>query len=248
MGALKTAYLALAAMALAAQGAPEGSSGQQEPAPQKAVVDGSWAFVQEDGSCAVSLNLISRARPAVLVKVNRTEGWTLLSVIGIEAKNSRGREVPLFLEVDGRMAASSDKGEFMTKGEPAYLWRFSPAYGDRLTKAKTLEISFGLEDSMLIPLSGGDAARNAMLSCLKPETAPPVASSAPQSPAPPRKADRRFCKFGYCPCDRTDPDYGGVDSQICRTREAGMPVSDEWMIIGANARDARRQIREFNGN
>jgi hypothetical protein len=27
-----------------------------------------------------------------------------------------------------------------------------------------------------------------------------------------------------------------------------MAVSDEWMIIGANARDARRQLREFNGH
>ena len=93
MSAIKTAYLTLASMALAAEGAPEGRSAQQEPVPQKAVVDGSWAFVQEDGSCAVSLNLISRARPAVLVKVNRTEGWTLLSVIGIEAKSPSSKVV-----------------------------------------------------------------------------------------------------------------------------------------------------------
>lgn len=245
MDVLHTVFRALAALALAAQGAPESSSLRQETAPQNAVLDGAWVFVQESASCAVSMSYTSRIRPAVMIQVDREAGWTLLSVIGIEAKNSRGREVPLFLDVDERMAPSSEKGEFTLKGEPAYLWRFSPEYGERLTKAKTLKIQFGVEDSIFIQLAGGNAARDAMLACLKPNAAPPVPSSAP---APQRKADRRFCKFGYCPCDRTDPDYGGVDSQICRTRGAGMPVTDEWMIIGANARDARRQLREFNGN
>jgi hypothetical protein len=248
MDILHTVFRSLAALALTVQGAPESSSLRQETAPQNAVLDGTWVFVQESASCGVTMNYTSRVRPAVMIKVDQNEGWTLLSVIGIEAKNSQGRTVPLFLDVDERMAPSSEKGEFTLKGEPAYLWRFSSDYGERLTKAKTLKIQFGVENSIFIQLSGGNAARDAMLACLKPIAAPPVVRSAPASPAAQRKADRRFCKFGYCPCDRTDPDYGGVDSQICRTREAGMPVTDEWMIIGANARDARRQLREFNGN
>jgi len=248
MGAFRTVCLALAGFALAGQSVPDSGSSPPEAVTDNALLDGPWMFLRQPASCAVSLNYPSRTRPAVMIQVDQKENWTLLSVIGIEPKNPRGREVPLFLDVDGRMVLSKEEGETRIKGEPAYFWLFSPDYGERLTKAKTLKISFGLGDSMVIPLSGGAAARNAMLACLKPETAPPIASSAPVSPAPPRKADRRFCKFGYCPCDRTDPDYGGVDPQICRTREAGMPVSDEWMIIGANARDARRQIREFNGN
>lgn len=248
MEALQTTIGTLALVALAAQGAPESSPLPSETAPQSAVQDGSWVFLRQNASCAVSMNYTSRTRPAVMIQVDHKKGWTLLSVIGIEAKNSRGREVPFFLDVDGRMAPSSEKGEFTLKDDPAYLWRFSPDYGERLTKARRLKVSIGVEESIVIHLSGGDTARDAMLACLKPEVAPPVASSAPISPAPQRKADRRFCKFGYCPCDRNDADYGGVDPQICRTREAGMPVSDEWMIIGANARDARRQIREFNGN
>lgn len=248
MDVLRTGFRTLALLALTAQSTPEISLPKQEAAPKDAVLDGSWVFVQEGSSCGISMNYTSQVRPAVMVQVDRTEGWTLLSIVGIEAKNSRGREVPLFLDVDERMAPSREKGDFKLKGEPAYLWRFSPDYGERLTKAKTLRVQFGAESSTVVHLVGGDAARNAMLACIMPKSAPPVANPLPNTPAPPRKADRRFCKFGYCPCDRSDPDYGGVDSQICRTREAGMPVSDEWMIIGANARDARRQLREFNRN
>lgn len=247
MGALKTVCLALAAFALAGQSVPESGSSSPEVSPDNAVLDGSWMFLRQPTSCAISLNYPSHTRPAVMIQVDAKENWTLLSVIGIKPKNTRGREATLFLDVDERLVLSKEKGETRIKGEPAYFWLFSPDYGERLAKAKTLKISLGLEDSMVIPLSGGDAARNAMLACLKPMAAPPVASSAPASPSPQRKADHRFCWFDYCPCDTADPDYGGPDAFICRRKKAGLPVDDEMMSGAAGMRDVRRQIREHRG-
>ena len=211
------------------------------------LIDGNWRFLKGESSCSLSINYPSIHRPAVLVQADENENWALLTIVGVEAEDNQGRPTYVFLDVDGRIAISKDKGPIKVKGEPGYVWSFPIDFADRLARARSLKIQFGAQGSTTLNLNGGDGARSAMLACLKPQTAQPVTSPEPAAPKPDRKADRRFCKFGYCPCDRTDPDYGGVDSQICRTRAAGMPVSDEWMIIGANGRDARRQLREFNG-
>ena len=211
------------------------------------LVDGSWRFLKGEKLCSLSINYPSIYRPAVLVQADENENLTLLTIVGIDAEDNQGRPTYVFLDVDGGIAISKDKGPIKVKGEPGYAWSFSIDFAERLTKARSLKIQFGAQGTTTLNLKGGDGARSAMLECLKPQTSQPVTIPEPPARTPERKADRRFCKFGYCPCDRTDPDYGGVDSQICRTRAAGMPVSDEWMIIGANGRDARRQLREFNG-
>lgn len=62
----------------------------------------------------------------------------------------------------------------------------------------------------------------------------------------PSVADRYIgCYDGYCPCDTSDPDYGGMDEVICRQVRNGIRVDREIMIIAASARDARRQLRTF---
>ena len=52
------------------------------------------------------------------------------------------------------------------------------------------------------------------------------------------------CWMDYCPCDKSDPDYGGADVTICRNLKAGLTVSDDLMSGAAGMRDARRQLRE----
>lgn len=97
-------------------------------------------------------------------------------------------------------------------------------------------------------------------------TAPPIASpSASPTPAPspitvaqpsrpaaeiaereapaPDPAD--MCWMDYCPCDTSDPDYGGADPILCRNLRGGVRVTDDMMSIGAGGRDARKQLREY---
>ena len=54
------------------------------------------------------------------------------------------------------------------------------------------------------------------------------------------------CWQGYCPCDTTDPDYGGADVVVCRNLRGGIPVDAQIFSGAAGLRDARRQLREFN--
>lgn len=54
------------------------------------------------------------------------------------------------------------------------------------------------------------------------------------------------CSGSYCPCDTSDPDYGGADVPVCNLLSAGGNVDQTTMTNAANLRDARRQIREFN--
>lgn len=54
------------------------------------------------------------------------------------------------------------------------------------------------------------------------------------------------CWADYCPCDRTNPDFGGIDVTICRNLKMGIEVSDEQFSFGAQSRDARQQLREFD--
>jgi hypothetical protein len=56
---------------------------------------------------------------------------------------------------------------------------------------------------------------------------------------------RGKCWADYCPCDKSDPDYGGADVTICRNLKMGVPVDADMMSAAAGLRDARRQIREF---
>lgn len=61
-----------------------------------------------------------------------------------------------------------------------------------------------------------------------------------------RASDRNIgCFDGYCPCDTSDPDYGGADETVCRQVRNGIRVDREVMVIAASARDTRRQLREF---
>jgi len=55
------------------------------------------------------------------------------------------------------------------------------------------------------------------------------------------------CWQDYCPCDRSDPDYGGMDATLCRNLRGGVDVDDQLFAAAAASRDARRQIREFDG-
>lgn len=54
------------------------------------------------------------------------------------------------------------------------------------------------------------------------------------------------CWADYCPCDTSDPDYGGADVPLCRSLKMGVAVSDEMVAAAAGLRDARKQIREFD--
>ena len=56
------------------------------------------------------------------------------------------------------------------------------------------------------------------------------------------------CWMDYCPCDTSDRDYGGADKFLCDRVKAGLPVEDELMSNASGARDARRQLREFDWN
>ena len=77
-----------------------------------------------------------------------------------------------------------------------------------------------------------------------PKPAPsPVAEAAEAEKAPPEPVS--LCWMDYCPCDTSDPDYGGSDPILCRRLRAGLPVEPELMSIGAGGRDARKQLREF---
>ena len=53
------------------------------------------------------------------------------------------------------------------------------------------------------------------------------------------------CLGDYCPCDTSDPAYGGADEVLCRNIENGVPVDDEAMASGAALRDARQQLDDF---
>lgn len=66
-----------------------------------------------------------------------------------------------------------------------------------------------------------------------------VADASDATPAP-------RCWDDYCPCDRSDPDFGYLDVTICRNLRMGYPVTDDQFAIGAQSRDARRALREFD--
>lgn len=57
-----------------------------------------------------------------------------------------------------------------------------------------------------------------------------------------------MCLADYCPCDTSDPDYGGADVTICRNLENGVLVENDLFAAAAGMRDARRQLREFNAS
>lgn len=61
-----------------------------------------------------------------------------------------------------------------------------------------------------------------------------------------QKAARERCWQDYCPCDTSDPDYGGADVTICRNLRGGVEVDDQIMSSGAAMRDSRRSLREFD--
>jgi hypothetical protein len=52
------------------------------------------------------------------------------------------------------------------------------------------------------------------------------------------------CWADYCPCDKSDPDYGGLDITLCRELRMGHDVSDSRMSNAAGNRDMRRMLRE----
>lgn len=53
------------------------------------------------------------------------------------------------------------------------------------------------------------------------------------------------CWMDYCPCDTSDPDYGYMDPVLCRDVESGRGMDAEVARLAAQARDARRALREF---
>lgn len=252
MALIKTFMGGMLAVAVALQGLTEAVPPTESDADQPVVVDGAWTFLREDAACTLSLNLRSRARPAILIKFLKGEGTTLLAVAGANVTNSLGRPLPLYLEIDDRAALGDESGDFKMNGEPAYLWAFPARYAPRLIKAKALSVGPALGSPKTIFMDGGEAAKNAMQSCVGLElprpfanvTPAPTPTPTPSPVVPAKKGDRRFCWFDYCPCDTADPDYGGPDAFICRRKKAGLPVDDEMMSGAAGMRDVRRQIRE----
>jgi len=70
-------------------------------------------------------------------------------------------------------------------------------------------------------------------------------SSVPEGNSTAQTSKDRRCFDGYCPCDTSDPDYGGMDELVCRLLRNDMHVDRETMVLAAASRDARRQLREF---
>lgn len=60
----------------------------------------------------------------------------------------------------------------------------------------------------------------------------------------PEDRDGELCWADYCPCDKSDPDYGYLDVSLCRNIKMGVAVNDKMMAAGAMSRDARRALRE----
>ena len=58
-------------------------------------------------------------------------------------------------------------------------------------------------------------------------------------------ASSNLCWQDYCPCE-PGQDGEGMEASLCRNLKAGIHVDDEVMAAAAMARDARRQIRDFN--
>jgi len=84
------------------------------------------------------------------------------------------------------------------------------------------------------------SSRQAITSGLTPNSDVDFPSDAfEEPPASPR------CWADYCPCDRSNPDFGYLDVTLCRKITMGRPVSPEEFEIGAGGRDARRGLREF---
>ena len=69
-----------------------------------------------------------------------------------------------------------------------------------------------------------------------------------EGPGRPNLAEAPECWGGYCPCDKSDPDYGYFDITLCRKVEMGRPISDSEFEIGAGSRDARKALREWKEN
>ena len=57
-------------------------------------------------------------------------------------------------------------------------------------------------------------------------------------------SSKERCWMGYCPCDTSDPYYGGADVLLWRQQSAGLPGDEEMMSAAAALRDARKQLRE----
>lgn len=71
---------------------------------------------------------------------------------------------------------------------------------------------------------------------------PPYGDEADQVAPTPRATEQ--CWSDYCPCDTSDPDYGGLDITICRNLRMGVEMTPDQFSIGATARDGRRLYRE----
>lgn len=72
------------------------------------------------------------------------------------------------------------------------------------------------------------------------------ADSESPTPEHPNLADGGDeCKKSYCPCDKSDPDYGGADIPLCNLLSAGQDVDPASVVAAENLREARRQIRVF---
>lgn len=70
-------------------------------------------------------------------------------------------------------------------------------------------------------------------------------SEGMERPGHPNLISEERCWMDYCPCDRSDPDFGGADKFICDRMRKGLPVDDELLSTSSGMRDARRQLREF---
>lgn len=91
----------------------------------------------------------------------------------------------------------------------------------------------------------GDAAIDSAVDTA--HLAPAPVPLAADYEAPPEPAGTPRCLGDYCPCDTTDPDYGGADETLCHSMKRGEDVDDTMLSAGATMRDVRRQIRTFDG-
>lgn len=81
---------------------------------------------------------------------------------------------------------------------------------------------------------------------IKPDDTPIAApKGVADNRAPAKVASQPECWEDYCPCDVSDPDYGGADITVCRNLKMGVTVSNDLIASAASMRDARRAMREW---
>lgn len=130
-------------------------------------------------------------------------------------------------------------------GDPGFMVLLDRCYSDLKSDEAKIATTAG-------PSSTQPIASPAPTEMSKPKPAiKPAANSAidpsegEERPGHPNLVSEERCWASYCPCDRSDPDFGGPDQFICDRMRHGLPVDEEILSSSSGMRDARRQLREF---